>query len=320
LKLQWFERAPPERLAAVRIAVGLYLIDQLTRFEGAFTAIARTHPSQWRPVGPLKLWPGPIDPALFDRWHEAHVVLAWLFVLGFAHRFVTPLYALSSLHFFAYRTAWGGALHSDNLVVFHLFCLALGPATAAWSVDAWMQRTWPGRFRWLRWPELPRDDWGYGWCLKLMCGVTTITYLLAGVAKLIGGDGLGWASGKMLLDQIGNDALFKELVSSGGATPMVTEVYRNSAWLVVPATLTLVVEVGAPLALLDKRLGWLWSLGALGMHHGILMIMGINFPYPVTGVAFLSFFPLERWVRVLTAPFRWLWEATLGARLRRLGL
>jgi hypothetical protein len=60
------------------------------------------------------------------------------------------------------------------------------------------------------------------------------------------------------------------------------------------------VELGAPLALLDRRLRVLWAIAAWTFHLGVLALMGIGFPYPLTGVAFASLFRVERvpgWIR-----------------------
>nr|MBA2550921.1 hypothetical protein [Nocardioidaceae bacterium] len=40
---------------------------------------------------------------------------------------------------------------------------------------------------------------------------------------------------------------------------------------------SLVIELAAPLALLDRRLGRAWAVGAFGLHWGILALMGIKF-------------------------------------------
>jgi hypothetical protein len=237
---------------------------------------------------------GPLRPEVFDTWNAVHLALAACFVLGFAHRVLSPLYAVSTVCYFAYRTAWGGVLHADNLPTLHVVCLALGPAAAAWSVDAWLARRWASWAGWLT--PVAATDWRYGWNLKLTATVTTLTYLLAGVAKVVSNPSDGWMSGKNLLDQIGNDALYKALVSTGGPTEIVPWLYHHHEWLLIPAIGTLILEVGAPVALLDRRIGWLWSAGIWSMHQGIRLIMGIVFPYPVWGVAFACFFPVDTWV------------------------
>jgi len=55
-----------------------------------------------------------------------------------------------------------------------------------------------------------------------------------------------------------------------------------------------VLEVLAPLALLRPRVGQAWAVNAFGMHWGIYLLMHITFRYQMSGMLFLSFFPLER--------------------------
>jgi hypothetical protein len=62
---------------------------------------------------------------------------------------------------------------------------------------------------------------------------------------------------------------------------------------------SLLLELGAPLALVDRRLSRLWALGTYGMHWGNYMIMGITFRYQMAGLIFASYFPVER----LVGPF-----------------
>jgi hypothetical protein len=58
--------------------------------------------------------------------------------------------------------------------------------------------------------------------------------------------------------------------------------------------LSLGFELAAPVALLGGRIALIWSFGAWTFHLGVLLLMAIFFPYPLTGVAFASLFPIER--------------------------
>jgi hypothetical protein len=81
------------------------------------------------------------------------------------------------------------------------------------------------------------------------------------------------------------------------------------AWLVqfegvfpVLGALTLVLELGAPLALLNRRAAWVWVLGIWGFHLSVVVLMAIGFAYPLSGCAFASLFAVEclrhtRWVK-----------------------
>ena len=53
------------------------------------------------------------------------------------------------------------------------------------------------------------------------------------------------------------------------------------------------VPMIAPLALLGRRLAWIWALGMWLFHVGVLLIMAIMFAYPVSGIAFAPLFAVE---------------------------
>jgi hypothetical protein len=142
----------------------------------------------------------------------------------------------------------------------------------------------------------------------LLCAVTAATYFLSGVAKVTGESGWGWALGNGPRSQIAFDGLRKELIDQG-ATPLVFALFNN-VWLATTIGVgTLVIELGAPLALLDRRLRWAWASATFCMHWGILAIMGITFWYHLIGVAFLPFVLEERLVAWGRAGAERLWHA-----------
>jgi len=115
---------------------------------------------------------------------------------------------------------------------------------------------------------------------------------VAGVAKVAGELGWSWMVGEALRDQIAVDALRKEVLGAR-ASPLAFTLY-DQIWLFSAAgTGTLLLELGAPLALLHRRLSTLWVLGAFCMHWGILLVMGIQFRYQLSGLVFLSFFEID---------------------------
>src|SRR5690606_19115262 len=66
-------------------------------------------------------------------------------------------------------------------------------------------------------------------------------------------------------------------------------------WIFPPlAGLSLLIELGAPVALFGRRIGMIWCALAWSFHFGVLVIMAILFHYPLLGVAYASFFPVER--------------------------
>ena len=66
-------------------------------------------------------------------------------------------------------------------------------------------------------------------------------------------------------------------------------------WLFAPlSAISLATELLAPLALLGVRVAAVWCVCAWSFHAGVLALMAIAFPYPLSGCAFAAFFPLER--------------------------
>jgi hypothetical protein len=147
--------------------------------------------------------------------------------------------------------------------------------------------------------------WEYGYPIRLLCAVTAGAYLLAGIAKIAGSLGLSWALGEGLRNQVGFDALRKELLE-GGAGLMAYVVFNNVPLATSLGVGTIVLEFGSVLALFDTRVGRMWALFTYGMHWGIHAVMSITFWYQLTGLAFVPFLlgeGLVRWGREET--YRW---------------
>ena len=57
-------------------------------------------------------------------------------------------------------------------------------------------------------------------------------------------------------------------------------------WLFPPlAAVSLIVELGSPLALLHRRIAYVWCAVAWSFHVGVLAVMWIVFHYPLLGLA-----------------------------------
>lgn len=278
----WFPEAPAKRLALLRILVGGWALVHFARRRRMLDRVARTDKALFAPVGVVKLLDKPLDPpafrALLAGTHAANVA----FVLGWRHRATGPLFAGSLLSLCSYRNSWSMIYHSDNIVVLHVLVLGLAPAADALSLDA-------------RDGARPRThaDWRYGWPIQLIKTLTALTYFVAGVAKLKGPLGLRWASGEALRGQVLVDGLRKELMGDGAA-PLAFALYRQLALFRMLAVGSLLLELGAPLTLLDRRLARLWAVNVFLMHWGIYLIMRIKFRYQLSGLVFAPFFELER--------------------------
>lgn len=294
--LSWFPSVPARRLAAFRIYVGgfalVYLVAQLP----FWLHYGRFHKADWKPVGVLKLpivkhlVALPLDPGAYNVLLFATIALAVAFTIGFLYRYLAPLFALALLLLLSYRNSWGMVFHTENLLVVHALVLAIVPAADAWSVDA-RRRASPA-------PDHER----YGWPLRLCAAVTVLTYLIAGLAKLRLG-GWAWTSGEALRDQVAIDNLRKQLMGSSMspiAAPLLPHAWVFSAL----ALMSLAIELGAPLALLHRRVAQVWSVAAWGFHAGVVALMAILFPYPLFFVAYAPLHRCERPIDWLVARWR----------------
>ena len=290
----WFPEVPAARLALLRVLSGSYAAWLLHFRYDEILGVSRLPAAQFQSVGVLSWLSAPPPPQLVSILFWLTAISCGPFLLGVAYGVTGPLFAALLLSLLTYYASWGSANHPDALVTAHILVLSVTRAADAVSLDA-LIGTW--RRRVSLWPPAGRPDpagaWQYGFAVKLVCAVTVTSYLLAGLAKVSGPNGWSWATGDILLRQVAWDGLRKELL--GQPPPAHAAFVYPHVWLFsLLAIGSVVVELGAPLALLDRRLGYLWVLAAYPMHWGIYLIMGISFRYYLSGIAYASFFPLER--------------------------
>jgi hypothetical protein len=281
LEAAWFPEVPGSRLAVLRVLVGCWALLHFGRRRRMLERVARTDPALFAPVGVVKALDRPLDPAAFRVLLVATQATNVAFVLGWRHRATGPLFGASLLSLCSYRNSWSMIYHSDNIAVLHVLVLGLAPAADTLSLDARRNGNSGGR------------SWRYGWPVQLIRTVTALTYFVAGVAKLKGPLGRRWASGESLRSQVLVDGLRKELLGDGAA-PLAFTLYRQLTLFRVLAVGSLLLELGAPLALLDRRLARAWAVNVFLMHWGIYMVMRIKFRYQLTGIVFAPFFEVER--------------------------
>jgi hypothetical protein len=290
--------APAERLAAVRILVGAFAVVYLASRIPHLLSYVSFPARQFAPVGVMTLFGQPPPAAVVYLLVGLTWLAALAFALGWRFRISGPAAGLLLLVTLSYANSWGQIFHTENALVLFVLVLGVTRAADATSLDA-RRRAGDGLPL-----AAPQPHARYGWPLRLLCLVVVATYLLAGIAKLRWG-GPGWMGGTVLRDTIAADSLRKILLGSSHSP--IAEALLGQAWLFRGlAVLTLVVELGAPIALLHRRAALAWVLAVLGFHLGVLVLMTIFFPFPLSGVAFAPFFRAER----VTA-----W---IGARLRKL--
>jgi hypothetical protein len=273
----WFDSAPAERLAALRILIGLYALAWTAGRLGELAGVASYGATHFHPYGVVRILDAPLPVGAVVAIAVVTCVLLAAFVLGIAYRIVAPLAAVALLWTITYRNCWGMPFHTENLMVLHVIALSFAPAADTWAVFA---------------SKRAPATAGYGWPIKLLAALTAATYLLAGIAKLRIA-GIAWVDGELLRNQIAIDNLRKAVLGDGIA-PFAHLVLDHPAAMVPFSAMTLVLELGAPLVFLHRRVGQVWAIVAWGFHLGVVLLMNIWFLYPLAFVAFLPLFQAEK--------------------------
>lgn len=291
--------APAVRLGWLRVLLGAYAwVYALVRLPAWF-GMLRYRPAQFRPVGPIAVLQQPLPDVAVLALVFGTLLLGAAFCLGWRFRWTGPLFAAAFMVLLSYRNSWGMIFHTENLMSFHILVLGLGRSADAVSMDARAGRT----------RGEPAVSWRYGWPIRLMCAVTVLVYLLAGIAK-VKHAGLAWVTSDALLNFVAYDNVRKLELGAGYA--WLGGFLLAYDWLFPPlAAMSLALELGAPVALLHDRLARVWVLLVWSFHLGVLLVMFIFFHYPLLGFAYLGFFRVE-----VAAERVREWVATRRARRR----
>lgn len=285
----WFQPAPAERLAALRILLGAAAwIYAAARFIDLVN-VARLPTWQFKPVGPVALLDAPLPGALVIVLAVLTLVTGIGFVIGWGWRITGPAFAVLLLWVISYRNSWGMTFHTENLMVLHTGVLAASRAADAWSMDS---RAAPDVEQHAR----------YGAPIRVLVVVTLVTYFIAGYSKLANA-GLAWITSDTLCNYVAFDNLRKAELGDMHS-PLGAAMVRHP-WMFPPlAAFSLLVELGAPFVVLHRRLAQLWCAAAWGFHIGVFATMWIVFHYPMLGLAYAPFFAMERPLARISARFR----------------
>ncbi len=269
-------------LGRFRLAVGAAALTYLLVRSPVFFDLASTRPDRFDPVGVLVWLPRPL-PGWVVRCLVVGTLIAGVpFVLGRAFRITGPSFALGFLVVTTYRSSWGQLLWFENLSALHLLVVGFARSADAAVVARSFPRRHPPEPR----PEAePRRSVAYGWPIRLAALITVTTYVLAGVAKLRIG-GVGWLDGATLRSHLAYSAARLEAL---GATPSpLARPLAGADWFAGPAAvMTVVAELGAPVALFGTLARRAWIGAIWGLHVAVAVTMFVVFPYPLVGVAFL---------------------------------
>lgn len=306
-----FPSAPAARLGTLRFLIGLYAFVFLSIRAPHYWSYSAMHPEQFQPVGLGTLLSGILPAPVVQILVVSSVLLSVPFMLGYRFRIFGPLFASALMVLLTYSNCFGQILHTEHLLALHVLVLALAPAADAVSKDA-IAREHAAR-RSSAVPEFAISNPAtphprYGWAIQLLSIVCVAGYLLAGIAK-VRHSGLEFVMGDTLRNYVAFDNVRKLELGSIGS-PVGPVLLQHTGLFGMLAGLSLGLELGAPLALVHRGFGMLWTLLVWGFHLGVLVIMAIGFPYHLSFIAFLSFYRAE-------AILGW---RPLDALLSRLGL
>jgi len=275
----WMPAAPATRVATLRLLVGLYGTTYLLVRLPHLLSYALDDVERFRPVGLVSLAPAPTLPVVYEILVWATVAASVPFLLGYRYRVLAPIYAGLLLWVLTYSNSWGKILHTDNLFVLYVLVLSVAPAADALSWDA-------------RGRALPADAPKYGWAPKLMATLCVLVYVLAGVAKLRN-SGMDFVAGETLRNYVafGN---VRKIELGSHHSPLGVWLLPYTGLFGALARASLLLELGAPVALVHRRVGAVWAVAVWAFHLGVLALMAIGFVFQLTFVAFAPFFRTER--------------------------
>ena len=288
----WDTPVPAARLACLRIAIGSFAFVYLLVRTSSLVSVTAFSPAEFVPVGVVSLLAAPLPAVWVYAIDFLALAFGFAFVCGAGFPLVGPVFAALLLWITSYRSSWGMIFHTDNLLVLHVLVLGVSPAADALSWDA-RRQVRPADGTDTAASLIGRTPHArYGWAIRTMAILTSLTYVLAAAAKLKLSGG-AWLGGGLLRSHIAYDNLRKLELGSGVSALGVWFVKRPAVFAPL-AVMTMLVELGAPLALLHRRLALVWCVAAWSFHVGVALLMSIAFLYPLSGIAYLPLFRLER--------------------------
>lgn len=222
-----------------------------------------SEPAVWQPVGILRPLGEPLPTWTLTLAWIAGLAASAALLLGRSLRAATTVLAVATLLLLTQRSSGGQILWFDVLPTLHVVALAAG---------ATLQ------------PARGFDPRTAGWALRLAALMTVATYVAAGIAKLRIG-GLDWIADGVLERHIAFSGMRLDVLG-GTPSPLAAPLVDLGVASAPLAVGVLVIELGAPLALVNRRIAIAWSAAAWLMHAVIAATMFVVFHWPLLGVAF----------------------------------
>jgi hypothetical protein len=259
-----FARDDARRLAALRIGLFGLLAARLAINDYGF--VAGQPKALFDPISLFEPLPSMPSSELTSVVQAIAVLSALLAAAGLWPRASFPVAFALALFLNLMLNATGKVIHNDVLLTLCLLPLVAAPraASRAWTL------TVPGAAPSAT-PSSGRVREAYGWPIRTAMVLVALAYLVVGLQKLRY-SGLDW---------IATDNLRWVLYASSDsqADPNQLALFvADRAWLAhILAAGTMTVEVGFILCLPFAKLRWLFVPGAVSLHLGIMLAMGLDY-------------------------------------------
>jgi hypothetical protein len=289
-----FAREDARRLAALRIGLFGLLAARLAINDYGF--VAGQPKALFDPISLFEVLPSMPSSELTSVVQVIAVSSALLAAAGLWPRATFPIAFALALFLNLMLNATGKVIHNDVLLTLCLLPLVATPraASRAWTLSV------PGGAS-SRTPSTGSVGEAYGWPVRTAMVVVALAYLFVGLQKLRY-SGLDW---------IATDNLRWVLYGSSDAQADSNELalfVADRAWLAhLLAAGTMAVEIGFILCLPFTKLRWLFVPGAVGLHLGIMLAMGLDYSAQALTVIIV----FVNWVAVAEAAAAW---TTVGRR------
>lgn len=222
-----------------------------------------------RPQSFFRFLPFPLPNAILASAQVLWVLSLLSALIGFRARFSLALAFLTGLIVHGYGSNFGRTYHHSQLVLTLLFVLAISPSGDALS---WDSRKFPR----------PAPSERYSWGLRLGQFLIALFYSAAGFAKIFS-SGWRWAWSENLAYFL---SISTERTDFGDWL-----LAQNPLVLRTIAGMVLTAECGALLALMSRRLSFIFLTAWTAMHLGIYFAMGDHDAFlilPFTSIFFLA--------------------------------
>ena len=327
----WFNPADPTTLGLIRICCGLvvlyvhlaYTVDLQVLFgKNAWMDLSTANywrkdtpyyaqPAKWDVPPDLdnptargnpvwSVWYHVTDPGWMMTVHVGILLCMFLFTIGFCTRVTSVLTWVGAVSYIqrAPTTLFG----QDAIQMILLFYLMIGPSGAALSVDRLISRWWARRRGRNDLADLsPAPLVSANFVVRLMQIHFCIIYFASGSSKLLGGM---WWNGTATYYTMANYEfapldmpLYRDMLAYLCRHRWAWEIFMGGG-----TAFTLVMEIGFPFMVWNRRLRPFMIVGAVMLHVGIAVFMGlVGFGLTMLSllIAFVPSDAVQRWVAAL---------------------